>query len=249
MPGIVQFSYLGRYGQLGNQLFQYAFARSYAEAIGAQLEVPDWIGRRIFKGLADDPYISRPLPLTQVDEFSWGSSNIDLLGYFQHPEALKIVKKANVREWFQLKDAYLNAVPSAPLCAHLRRGDYLIHNKVFTVVSELSYLRACEKYGLDQRTIRWVSEDHQNAPPTMSREEQMIYDFVLLMKCKTMLRSNSTFSWWAGELGNAEVYSPLIDSRTGMQHVRFVRGNHPRIVYPPYALGASTKRAGDLVLA
>ena len=249
MSGIIQFSYLGRYGQFGNQLFQYAFARSYAEIVGAQLEVPDWIGRHVFKGLADDPYPSRTLPITQVDEFQWGITDIDLLGYYQHPAALKIVKKESVKKWFQFKDAYLSAAPTLPLCAHLRRGDYIIHEKVFAIVSELSYLRACEKFGFDDRSITWVSTEHRNAPLDMGITESMLYDFILLMKCKVFLRSNSTFSWWAGELGDSKVYSPLIDSRTGMQHVRFVRGNHPRIVYPPYALGSSTKEAGNLVLA
>jgi hypothetical protein len=229
MKDIVQFSYLGRFGRLGNQLFQYAFARSYAESINAELEVPDWIGRHIFKGLAGDKYISKTLPLTNVDSVPWGNANIDLLGYFQFKEALGIINKANVLKWFDFHDHLVSSVPKYELCAHLRRGDYLIHDKVFCVVSEQSYLLACDEYGLSHNSVKWVSEDICNID-NVNGIDRVLFDFIALMKSNILLRSNSTFAWWAGELGQCDVYSPIIDNMVGHQDVHFIKGNYPKII-------------------
>lgn len=246
---IIQYSYLGKFGRFGNQLFQYAFARSYAEMIGAKFEVPDWIGRRLFVGLEDDDYISCTLPYTEVDTFEWGCSNIDLLGYFQFEKALSIIKKENVHKWFTFKPEFTDNVPARDICAHLRRGDYLSHSDVFCVVSQDSYLKACDTFGLDASSLTWVSEDIRLSGYGTTQEQDMIYDFVTLMKAKVVLRSNSTFSWWAAELGGGDIYSPVIDDRLGFQDVDFVKGNHPWIIYPNYGLKATPKPVCDLVIS
>jgi len=54
---------------------------------------------------------------------------------------------------------------------------------------------------------------------------------------RTLFRSNSSFSWWAAELSDAIVYSPIVpikpvDKRN--MHVvaecEFVNGNHPHFM-------------------
>ena len=63
-------------------------------------------------------------------------------------------------------------------------------------------------------------------------------DLALMMRAKVLLRSNSTFAWWAATLGDAErVFSPDIRAVTpagpvpgtlyrAPQDVPFVEGNH-----------------------
>src|SRR5262245_49493375 len=99
--GVVQCTTLGSFGRFGNQLFQYAFARAYAERYGALLEVPDWIGRRLFG--VTDPYPSRALPRTAQDCIPWGEVNIDLFGYFQKRECLSILSRDRLRRWFRIR--------------------------------------------------------------------------------------------------------------------------------------------------
>ena len=57
----VQVSCLGGMGRFGNQLFQYAFAKSYADKYNCILEIPsDWIGWKIFE--LEDSVIEKKLP-------------------------------------------------------------------------------------------------------------------------------------------------------------------------------------------
>jgi hypothetical protein len=60
---------------------------------------------------------------------------------------------------------------------------------------------------------------------------EFMRDFMDLYNADVLFRANSTFSWWAGTLGNAKVYSPIVDGLTGHQKdVKFVEGNWPRCV-------------------
>ena len=66
-------------------------------------------------------------------------------------------------------------------------------------------------------------------------------DFVVMMRAKNLLRANSTFGWWAHELGsNDRVFCPdvtKVDANQGIQgqkrvpqFVPFVEGNHMPVV-------------------
>jgi hypothetical protein len=56
----IQMQGLGTTGQWGNQVFQYAFVRTYAKRHGIRYEVPTWAGQAFFD--LNDPPVSRPLP-------------------------------------------------------------------------------------------------------------------------------------------------------------------------------------------
>jgi hypothetical protein len=56
----ITLSCLGRLGRWGNQVFQYAFARTYARRYGLEYQVPAWEGQRLL-GL-EDPSITWNLP-------------------------------------------------------------------------------------------------------------------------------------------------------------------------------------------
>lgn len=224
---IIQISCLGNLGRFGNQLFQYAFAQAYALKYNAILETPKWVGQELF-GINDKP-ISKKLPKTQMDITPWGEVNIDLFGHFQNQQCFDLYKN-NIKETFKFNQSILSQFSGlrCEIAAHLRRGDYLKYKDVYCTVTDMSYIRACDIYWLDKNKITWLSEDHKRN----TKLPQYIDDFLVMMYTNVLLRSNSTYSWWAGTLGNARVFSPLVDNLTGLKSVEFVPGNHPKFMDP-----------------
>jgi hypothetical protein len=222
MSGIVQIGFMGGFG---NQLHQYVAARKYAESVGAEFEVPDWVGRDIFE-LTDRSY-SRPLPGTS--DPAPGQTDIRLSGFFQTQRWIRTLSRAEIRKWLvvrpHLLQLCLGVVPSKPYtAAHVRRGDY-VGCPFYALVAERSYLRACSEYGLGPIDA-WVQE---SAPRAVAEVPSFLPDFVTLMHASVLLRANSTFSWWAAVLGDADVYSPVVTDHVGEYDADFVRGNWPMI--------------------
>jgi hypothetical protein len=197
---IVTVSCLGHQGQFGNQLFQYAYARAYAESIGAELHTPDWIGRSLFA--LTEPIMQEP-------------GDVDLVGYFQQPEHLSLLSRAKLKEWFRFAKPI--DVPKHDLVFHKRRGDYLSYPDFWGVVSDDSYNQAASQVGLDPNDAV-ILDDSRGS-------DFMLVDFFIMMTCKTLFRANSSFSWWAATLGTCEVYSPEVGTQTGWIDVPFVLGN------------------------
>ena len=112
------------FGRFGNQMFQYATARAYAERYKAEFNPPKWIGSDIFdlkEELAPRPY---NLPTAEFDTIPDGKADITLHGYFQHSSAAELFSLQRLREWFALKPEWQN-IPRVKVAAHLRYGDYL----------------------------------------------------------------------------------------------------------------------------
>jgi hypothetical protein len=196
---IVTVSCLGNYGRFGNQLFQYAYARAFAEQLGAELHTPNWIGRELFIGI-DEPIMKN-------------KGDIDLFDYFQNPEHLELLSKKKVKEWFQFKNQ--PKVEKQNLIFHKRRGDYLTHDDQYPIVSDKSYIQGAQKFNLDYKEAIILDQDNPD----------FLTDFCLMMNCENLFRANSTFSWWAATLGDCQVYSPKVEDKTGWVDVEFVKGN------------------------
>ena len=130
---LVAMSQLGQKAQFGNQLFQYAWLRLYADAHGLVPAAPYWIGYTLF-GL-NDPIYSADRELRRVFEFAldWDIdvskagdlSGCDLVGYFQ----------MNTSYWKSHREIWLRLFSHAPeyqarmerCVARLReRGDRLV---------------------------------------------------------------------------------------------------------------------------
>lgn len=223
-------------GGFGNQLHQYAAARKYAELVGARLEIPpDWRTREIF-GITD-PVWSRDLP--EVNDGSagtgptieWGQVDVRLSGYFQTQEWIGRLSRAELRRWLVVRPDLERAFSyylrgRSYTAAHLRRGDYVNH-PLYCTVSESSYVRAARKIGL--HIDEWA---RQESPRLMASgydpSFSFLADWLCLTRASTLFRANSTFSWWAAALGDADVYAPVVEDRVGEHDVEFVRGNWPR---------------------
>jgi len=212
-------------GRFGNQMFQYAAARAYAELHKASLHTHPWIGQEIFM-LSDQPY--RKLPIADFDALPIGRTDITLHGYFLHSGAAKILNAQKLRQWFRLQPRWVNLVNQVEIAAHLRYGDYIDLQGIYCLIKKESYVKACQKFGLDEKLITWVSEENTNNVK-IGGKLSFLPDFLTLMTSKTLFRANSSFSWWAATLSNGTVYSPVVEARTGWSDVDFVPGNWPRI--------------------
>lgn len=231
---VVQISCLGNFGRLGNQFFQYSFAKSYAQKYDAILEIPsNWIGRKLFKNI-NEPPIYKPLPKTSLDVVPWGEVNIDLFGYFQFKECYSLYSRQETKNWFQFYTKWLDLFPKEGhyIACHLRRGDYeKVYSQVYCIISKNSYIEACNEFDLDLNKVIWVSEENKKTDTHCEMEGVgFLPDFMTLYHADILLRANSCFSLWAGILNGNEVYSPVVVGKIGFQDVKFVKGNEELIL-------------------
>ena len=217
MGGIVT-TCAGGFGRFGNAMFQYAVARAYAESIGAELRVGNWIGRDLFEGVNDKSSEGLNLPNIQ-DEKLDGVTDVHLHGYFQREEHVALLSRKKLKEWFKPRPQWVRK--GFDLIFHKRRGDY-IGNGYYAVVSDKSYDDAAHKFGYDPAKAEVFSD---------GRDQNLIYDdFFNLAASRVLFRANSSFSFWAGVLCDGIVYSPVVEDRTGDIDCEFVKGNYPKLM-------------------
>ena len=220
-------------GRFGNCLFQYSFARAYAEKHGLQLQTDPWIGQKIFD--LNDPPIS-PLLQDKRDENTLvdGEHNFILRSYCQQQKCL-IYTQEQAKRWFKFRpviDSELKSrVPrEGNLVGHRRVGDYAGYG--YPVVSLQSYINHCENVlGIPERELVMVTEESAYTLTDFPTDLAFLPDFYRLCRAHILLRGNSTFSWWAAVLGNSIVYSPLIHGKPGgIEHdCQFTYGHWPRL--------------------
>jgi len=228
---------LGNFGQFGNQLFQFCFAKAFANKHNAELQIPfDWIGRKIFKNMDTIEPIDKRFPNTRLDEIPKFNSNkgifINLFGYYQFAEAYNYYSYSEIREWLQFKDEWIEMFPKILpyyVACHLRRGDYEKFNHIYCTISERSYIQAINVRKYSTKDIIWVSAEKpriiKNCP------YDFLPDFFTLMNADVLFRANSIFSVWASLLGDVKTFSPNVENKTGLNvDVLFEMGNHNKVV-------------------
>lgn len=219
----------------GNNLFQYAHARSYAERIGAELQTDPWWGQKVF-GLTEKP-IERDLPKrADMDFEQWdGETDIELTGWALHQKCL-LYSRADVKRWLQFTDEIERALKTDlspfPVAYHVRWGDFQTMPD-FIAISHGSYEKAIRQFlpdfnYLPKMICAW---DSLRSTKLESMNLGWLPDFAALMQATHLFRANSTFSWWAAALGdNARVFSPKLNGIAPLalcfQDVPFVEGNH-----------------------
>jgi hypothetical protein len=195
-------------GRGGNQFFQYAMVRSIAEKRGLNywLDRHNWRGGNIFKlnfGIIDGTInkIFEEHGDTFNDEVFDVEDFTGFHGYFQNE---KYFDHEKVRKWF---------VPTIDVSAdfdnvcyiHFRGGDYNVYPWDMYQLPK-SYYDEAMGFMLEKNpslTFKVVTDDPIEARKRFNLEiisNSMEEDFVLLMKAKYLIISNSSFSWWAGWL-------------------------------------------------
>lgn len=241
MSGVIQISCLGSKGRFGHQLFQYAFAKKYAQVNNCELQVPkEWIGRTLFTNVQEPPIDpSLKLPVLQDTELytkpsSWKKVNVDLSGYFQDAKATLFLSRKECREWYKLKpeiDAKVTRSSKLSVVAHLRRGDYVSKDRsTQAIITRESVYAGILAHGYPPTGIRWMSDGEIGVhdirfPPAYD----FIGDFIVMLRAKALFRANSSFSYWAGVLiENGKVYSPVFEGQGWLDAI-YVEGNEPSI--------------------
>jgi hypothetical protein len=210
---MITFSKLGKYGNLGNQLFQIASLIGLGKTFKHDVVIPEWHYKNYFEALPPTQNIQGKLVeektfnynLQQLNELS-NNSNYDLLGWLQSE---KYWKDATI---FRLKDCEKLETPTIGIS--VRRGDY-VDNPNYTLLQINYYLNALLRFNLSEFNILVFSDDIEYCKIHFSclnnvqfAEGNAIEQLILMAKCHSFIIANSTFSWWGAYLGNGTTIRP-----------------------------------------
>jgi len=225
-------------GRAGNQSLQFLFAWHYARVHEFKFECGPWVGEALF----DLPKYDRPTPayLPRYSELDLAkmddppSESFEFRGYAQTQFCADYYNKRTVQRLFTIRPEVARVCErrrpeNESIVIHRRVGDLIGYG--YPAVSWLSYVRACEEYGFDINKAVVLSEENPTPHDDLPDELAFAPDFYRMIKAKTLLRANSTFSFLAAILSHGLVLSPVIEGLAGGKehdNVPFVAGVWPR---------------------
>ncbi len=214
-------------GRLGNNMFQYALGRIIAEIKGYELIAEPL---PIFKntsqqvsGIYNDSNILYITNKNYIDFESirqhdggivlavWGQN----YSYYEH-----YIDK--IKYWFDITDNTQNyrRPEDDALVIHLRLEDYV---SVGIVLDPKSIITQAQKINCKRGYI--VTHDITHPQVEYFKKcgfklfhKSIIDDFIFLKHSKNLIISQSTYSWWAGVLGDGNVYVPWLDVNNRGSH-------------------------------
>ena len=177
----VAFNHLGKLGQLGNQMFQYAATKGVASKLDVPFMIPnhrevfdDGIGNRYTILLFDAFKLTsasllgtlRTENYVQENGFTFNkdlfkidkTENCSLYGFFQTEKYFKHIEK-QIRKDFTFKDEIKNECDDLikqftnPIALHIRRGDFVWNNKNHPPLSLDYYKSALDLFDSDREVI------------------------------------------------------------------------------------------------
>jgi hypothetical protein len=176
---MIGFNHIGRLGQLGNQMFQFASLKGIAMNRGFGFMIPryedavvDSLGNKLRTELFDpfDPFT--PIGTVEVDryiqepgfEFSESLFNqcpddVSLVGFFQTEKYFKHIEDT-IREDFKFKkeitiecDELIEDAFEEPIALHIRRGDFLINSDNHNNLTIDYYEKALKKFDAKRQVV------------------------------------------------------------------------------------------------
>lgn len=218
---------LGRYGRLGNAMFQVASAIGIADRHKTEATFPAWHYEKYFKGelnhiLIEAPNIKEPhfhyydgFP----DDCSIVNSYLQSERYFEHC-------RDKIKKLFEFKDDFMESVRRCydfnkpTIGISIRRGDYVDNNNYELLPASYYYLALFENFpDWKDCNLIFFSDDinyakvHFGCLPNarfsepfiageyFNENETAIRQLCLLSQCDHFIIGNSTFSWWGAWLG------------------------------------------------
>lgn len=219
---MITFKELGRYGRLGNQMFQIASTIGIARANNQEFCFPEWKNWDAIErfGLHEDfevqGYFENPLPGFKPDNYlnkfiHWGYQKINikrpvnLIGHLQSEKYFKHCED-EVRHYFEFKR---QGKKKKGCAVHIRRGDY--DGEYHPRLDEEYYLLAMERMGADSYTFYSDSpneiEKYAKYGEIVPRGDQ-IHDLQDYSNHDCYIIGNSTWSWWGAWLGGNKTIAP-----------------------------------------
>ena len=193
---MIGLNYLGRMGQLGNQMFQYAALKGIATWNGYEYVFPnhsqvldDGIGNKLRIELFDAFKIKHEyygVLNTQKEmhesHFHFDDKLFDtcpddacLIGFFQTPKYFDHIE-SQIREDFTFHDGFVKDcqlmldLVEDPIAIHIRRGDFLINSGNHYNLSLSYYKNALDEFGNDRQVVIF-SDD-----PQWCKEQELFAD-------------------------------------------------------------------------
>jgi len=222
--------YLGKYGQMGNQMFEISTTIGTAIKYNTNYTFNAWrynkyyenpipTGRNTsFRNYTEPCFHYMEIKLPDTDNINW-----DLRGYYQTEKYFEHCKPL-IKKHFTLKKEYKDYIMdkypflngSFNTCSiHVRRGDF-IHFKDYHNTQPLDYYNRAinEIYGDDNRSdvkfivcsddIEWCKENlpKLGISPIYIEGEENVIDLHILSFCENNIMSASSFSWWGAWLND-----------------------------------------------
>ena len=211
-------------GGLGNQMFQYCFARMTAQEMGLKLRA---------KPLADFPNTNEPVfgqeiekpeikltctkenPLNYASVLKHKNEKIILDGFFQNFNQYPF-NKEQITKWFELPDYNRKyKIYSNDLVIHLRLGDYTYHGLSLTYdyYKQILAQTTFDKLYIvtNQPNDQFLKNFKTDYEPIIISHKEHIKDLQFITKFSKIIGSASTFSWWSAYLAPSlkEFYWPM----------------------------------------
>jgi hypothetical protein len=222
---MITFLNLGKYGRLGNQMFQIASTIGIAVKNSHDFSFPVW--RCHYNNINCFEYFENNLPIfnggTQQSitekEFKYSPINLnkrinyDLFGYFQSEKYFEHCKDLvsyffNPKKeiYYDLENKYKNILENS--CSiHVRRGDYLSNTSVYSInemeyyknsISEIQTNKQKElNFLVFSDDLDWCKKNFIGNNFVFVKTENHVKDMILMSMCENNIITNSSFSWWA----------------------------------------------------
>lgn len=228
----VTYQQLGKFGRIGNQLFQIASTIGIARRNNMNHVFPEWEYSKYFK---------RQLPIGHLATFNISKekkfeyigvslsqeNNYNLFGYYQSERYWNNCKD-EVLSYFQFTDELLRKqsqkmITVDAVAIHVRRGDYLELQDYHPVLTLDYYNRAIQQFDKEQRfiifsdDIEWCKKYFLTDRFSFANGTQ-IEDLCLMSLCSGHIIANSSFSWWGQYLSHRhKTVAPSKDKWFGLK--------------------------------
>jgi len=221
-------------GGIGNQLFQYCFAKSYSIKKKYHFTMDTSLLRKNPRVYSLNYFkISEPLvqnnkwkiydeefPYFYNEALNRDFCNKQICGFWQSEKYFKenwdiISKNLTFKESVKYN---FNLNRNKSVFIHFRRSDYLDENNSKFLCNNLNYYNRALEYIMTyindpilyifSDDIQWVKENFKNKCEKMFVSELLnndILELKVMSDCKYAIIANSTFSWWGAYLGNEKI--------------------------------------------
>jgi hypothetical protein len=232
---VIGFDLLGRYGLLGNQMFQYAALRGIAAHRGFEFCIPRstfrdrWKHHQLFEafkleGLQHIRLVIAPLAREKHfhfdrELFETVPDGRNILGWLQSERYFAHIA-GDIRRDFQFKDDVVErcmafvAQFDQPLSLHVRRGDY-VNNVGYATCTREYYDAALSHFDGDRQVLvfsddtDWCRGEFTDGRFVICAGNDNVTDLCMMSLCRAHIIANSSFSWWGAWLANGDtVFAP-----------------------------------------
>jgi hypothetical protein len=221
---MITFKKLGKYGRLGNQMFQFAFLYNVGKSTGLDIGF-DFKNNaeiaKIFKlPVKNSDSVTAKHQATELSNFGYFDvkkipDETDFIGYFQNSRFVQDYE-------YDLKNIYSFDSEKMEKChkfikmvkekinkqlvsIHVRRTDFLIEADTHFVCDKDYYINAINQFGNNYYYLiftddkEWCAKEFANIPKIIMNNNTEI-DLILMSLCDHNIISNSSYSWWGSWL-------------------------------------------------